>query len=323
MTANAPNLFILGAAKAGTTTLHEYLAAHPDIYMSRVKEPQFFSHDKVYARGMTSYLDTFFRGSCAFRVRGEASPQYLFYEKAAQRIAQNLPVSTLRFIVMVREPVARAYSLYWNMVAEGIEDLTFDQALDLENERSRDATLQYIGAVSVQYVQSSLYARQIKTYLKYFSRDQFHIVVLEEFKQDTERVLSEICQFLDLEPFITIPTVGNSNAASMPRSLWLQRFFRGSSTAKKIFGSMIPQRYKYPIVELALKLNRHRAQHSAMSVETKNQLLNQFSEDVVALEQIIGKSLGPWWPGLGSSLSPPITPLLHLNEKSNNANGGA
>lgn len=297
---SGPNLFILGAAKAGTTTLHDCLAAHPEIYMTRVKEPQFFSHDDVYSRGIDWYRDEFFAGSAAYRVRGESTPHYLFYEKAAQRIAKDLPTSALRFIVMVREPVARAYSLYWNMVAEGMEDLSFEQALAAEDERSRDVALQHEGAVSVQYVQSSLYARQIKTYLKYFGREQFHVVVLEDFKQAPERVLDEICAFLGVAPFGVLPQVGSSNAAGMPRSPWLQRFLRGSSVAKKVFGSMIPQRYKYPIVELALKMNKRRTVYVPMSDELAQQLRARFADDVRELELLTGKTLGRWWPELGA-----------------------
>lgn len=297
----APNLFILGAAKAGTTTLHDYLSVHPAIYMSRVKEPQFFSHDDVYARGMDSYVDGYFAEAGGYGVRGEATPHYLFYEKAAQRIAKDLPADALRFIVMVRDPVARAYSLYWNMVAEGIEELTFDQALAAEDERRGDTAVQHAGAVSVQYVQSSLYARQIKTYLQYFHRDQFHIVILEEFKQAPEQGLREICRFLQVPPFAVLPQIGSSNAAGMPRSLGLQRFLRGSSFVKKMLGSMVPQRYKYSIVELGLNLNRRRTAYPTLSADVARQLRTRFAEDVVELEKITGKALGPWWRGLGSS----------------------
>lgn len=300
MEPNAPNFFILGAAKAGTTTLHEYLSAHPDIYMSRVKEPQFFSHDDVYHRGLPYYRETFFGDSAGFMVRGEATPHYLFYEKAAQRIARDLPADALRFIVMVRDPVARAYSLYWNMVAEGLEHLPFAEALLEEEDRSRDPALQRAGAVSVHYAASSLYARQIKTYMQYFRRDQFHFVVLEEFKQNPLDALNDVCSFLGVAPLAVLPDIENANVAGLPRSLWAQHFLRGSSSVKKVLGRFVPQRYKYPIVEFALRLNKRRAVYAPLAADLAQQLRVRFADDVIELEHIAGKSLGMWWPGLGT-----------------------
>jgi len=104
----APNLFILGAAKSGTTSLYHYLSKHPDVYFPRNKEPQFYCNEDHFSRGQDYYLRTFFSGAEKYPVRGDATPHYLYYEKVADRLKALPNANQLRFVVILREPVARA-----------------------------------------------------------------------------------------------------------------------------------------------------------------------------------------------------------------------
>lgn len=289
-----PNFFVLGAAKAGTTTLHAYLTRHPEIYLSSVKEPQFFCHEELYRRGVPYYLETFFQGSDRFAVRGEATPHYLYYEKVARRLASDLPRENLRFVVMLRDPVARAYSLYWNMVAEGVETLSFEDALRAESQRKGDPALERRCAVSVQYVDSGLYAKQVHAYLKYFDRRQFLYVVFEEFTADPLAVLNEICTFLDVSPYVSLPAITKTNAAGFSRSQVLQSFLRGSSRLKKAIGWWFPQHLKYRIVENLLVVNRRRTRYPPIATATAVSLRACFAADVAELERLTGKSFAQW-----------------------------
>ena len=294
MDIRAPNLFILGAAKAGTTTLYHYLDRHPEIYFSQVKEPQYFCHEGLYDKGMTYYLDTFFKGADRFRVRGEATPHYLYYEKAARRIANDLNRENLRFIVILRDPVARAYSLYWNMVAEGIEPLSFEQAIEAEKTRLNDPELEYSGSVSFQYLDSGLYTKQIESYLKYFNKRQFLFVLFDDLSSNPQSVLNEVCDFLEISRFNILPEIRKTNASNMPRSQRLHTFLRGSGRVKHFVGGLLPSTLKYKVMEILIDANKRSVRYPEMCVETKDKLKKYFSADLIALEEMTGKSLENW-----------------------------
>src|SRR4051812_42429120 len=106
----APDFLIVGAAKAGTTSLAAYLAEHPDVFMARRKELHFFGREKEYRRGWEWYC-SHFEGAGDARAVGEATPDYMWRERAVERIAQDLPKA--RIIATLRHPVDRAYSHYW------------------------------------------------------------------------------------------------------------------------------------------------------------------------------------------------------------------
>jgi len=294
MDTRAPNFFILGAAKAGTTTLYHYLENHPEIYFSQVKEPQYFCHEGLYDMGLNYYLNTFFKGADRYKIRGEATPHYLYYEKAARRIANDLNREELRFVVIIRNPVARAYSLYWNMVAEGIESLSFEQAIEAEKIRSKDPELEYTGSVSFQYLDSGLYTKQIESYLRYFGREQFLFILFEDFRIDPKSILDEVCDFLKIVRFDELPEIRKTNAASMPRSKGMHAFLRGSGRLKHSVGRLLPSSLKYKIVDKLIEANKRSARYPDMSAETRERLKAYFADDLMTLEKMTGKSFAIW-----------------------------
>lgn len=291
-----PNFFILGAAKAGTTSLYRYMQEHPEIYLSSVKEPQFFSHDEVYGKGMRYYLDVFFKGSERFSKRGEATPQYLYFEKVAKRLAETLPDDCHRFIVIVRDPVKRAYSLYWNMVAEGLERLSFKEALLAENERSKDAELVRTGSVLYKYVDSGMYAKQIRRYLKYFKLEQFLFLLFEDLKSNPNSILPHVYHFLGVKPIAGTMKTKVCNPAGMPRLRSVHNFVRSPSWAKKQAGRFLPQRLKYRIAKNLIDLNKRPFDYPEIDVEVEEMLRRKFRNDVLELQRLIGRSLEDWLP---------------------------
>lgn len=128
-----PNLFIVGAPKAGTTSLHQYLSCFPDVYMSPVKEPNFFSKE-IYSddsdirpiRNQSRYL-SLFRGGGSLRYRGEASPAYLLDRTAPKLIRRVSPEASI--LITLRDPVELAYSFYFTMLGRRQTSLSFSQAV--------------------------------------------------------------------------------------------------------------------------------------------------------------------------------------------------
>ncbi|MEM1244796.1 MAG: sulfotransferase [Acidobacteriota bacterium] len=185
MTGALPNLLILGAMKCATTTLHHALAEHPDVFMARDKELNFFLEDRNWRRGLTWYAAQF---EARARVRGESSPNYskaTLHKGVAERIAATLPET--RLIYSVRDPVRRAVSHYRHNVLDGRESRTLREALLVHPERNH-------------YLQCSRYHQQLAPYLRHFPRRQLRLVVVEELKGDFQGEMSRLYDFLEIDP---------------------------------------------------------------------------------------------------------------------------
>ena len=289
-----PNFFIIGAAKSGSTSLYSQMRQHANVYMSPVKEPQFFSNDDLYRRGMDYYLNTFFSGSARFEVRGEATPHYLYYEKAAARLKAEIPESHQQFIVVLRNPIERAYSLYWNMVSEGHESLSFEDAIRAEKDRSLDPGITRLGSIRFQYVDSGKYARQLQTYFKYFDRKQIHIAFHDDLRENPQSVLDTISRFLGLEHPASKASHGDQNAAWRPRSQHLHRFLRQPNWLKRKLGGVVPERYKRTIADRLIQLNKREFEYPPMGNAIRRELRDVFRDDVLELQAITGRHLQNW-----------------------------
>jgi hypothetical protein len=290
-----PNLIIPGAAKAGTTTIHNFLAQHPRIFLPRAKEPHFFSNDLVWERGVEAYVQTHFERAAGFAVRAEATPHYLFYEKAAQRIAEVLPASHQRFLIVLRDPVARAYSLYWNMVHEGHEPLSFEDALAREDGREGTREIERLGGIRWQYYDSGLYAKQLECWFRYFDRERFLFVLTEDLQSDPAATMDRVFGFVGVTPLEALDAAPK-NVAALPRSRALQRFLRRPNRARELLGTLVSRRWKVGFAERILRANRRRFAYPPMHAETDHRLRERFASDVDRLQSLIGRDLSAWLP---------------------------
>lgn len=190
-----PNLFIIGAMKSGTTTLHAVLDRHPDIFMCPIKEPHYFCERETLMRewpGMASnrFLDSedgylsLFAAAGAAPILGEASPGYSripLYEGVPERIHRFNPDA--RFIYVLRDPVQRTISHYWHVYGNGKERRPLAEAV-------RDP----------YYTDASDYARQLRPYLDLFGAGRVHVLTLEAYEADRPRTIAGIVSWLGLDP---------------------------------------------------------------------------------------------------------------------------
>ncbi|HUE84637.1 MAG TPA: sulfotransferase [Vicinamibacterales bacterium] len=143
-----PTFLIGGAQKSGTTTLHHYLSAHPDIFIPRrPQELHFFDFDPNYVRGVHWYASHFTSATPAHRAIGQTSPLYLYAPDAPERIAALLP--DVKLIFIRRNPVDRAFSHYWHAIKKGRKTLDFETALAMEDldrntEGARDECARFL-----------------------------------------------------------------------------------------------------------------------------------------------------------------------------------
>src|SRR3972149_8124524 len=250
---NLPNFFIIGAAKAGTTTLYAELNSRPEIYMPSNKEPMFFSSDEKYSMGLDWYSENFFKNSEAKPIRGEATPHYLYWaEKVAPRLRENFRPEELRFIAVLRDPVARAYSWYWNMVREGNGTLDFKQAIAEEPKRLQEHndSLRRRGSMIYGYLKGGMYADQLKHFLDCFPRKNFLVLLQDHLKDNYTQVFDGIFSFLKVSKSDHLLDQ-RQNPASLPRSRWLQEFLvRPSGLLHKVAKPVthhLPPRLRYAL----------------------------------------------------------------------------
>jgi hypothetical protein len=291
-----PNFFILGAAKAGTTTLYEVLKQHPQVYLSYVKEPMFFSHDENYRQGLGWYSRTFFPAAHKYPLRGEATPHYLYWaEKVAPRIREAYGGTNLKFVIILRDPVQRAYSWYWNMVKEGKEDLPFAEALEKEAERLRAHwdSLYATGSMVYGYYRGGCYASQIEEYFKYFSRESFYFLLQEDLKDLKHGTFPGLLEFLGVERQVEFKPVV-ANPAATPRSRTLHRWLHGPSALKELVKKIIPLRWRYHFKVLLTEANLQAISYPRLDEVLAAELRKRYQGEVERLEIIIGRDLSSW-----------------------------
>jgi hypothetical protein len=222
-----PNLFIPGAGKSGTTSLHAYLAEHPDIFMCTPKETEFFSHDPVYQRGLDWYSGLFEPGASA-QVRGESSTAYFSFPNVIDRLGSACPDA--RFIFVLRNPIERVWSHYRWLKGRG------DESRDLRAAFLADAGQdphwwEDVNGAYRFYESESRYDDHIGRFLERFGRPRLHVVTTEQLRDDPQAVLASCADFLGLDP----PPVVQARHENMSFSTThdrLDRFISGRPTGR-------------------------------------------------------------------------------------------
>ena len=278
MEAQWPNLFIPGAPRAGTTSLWRYLSEHPEIYMSPVKEPAFFAPvpGGRVINGKASYLRLFDDASCE-KWRGEASTAYFSDESSPSRIKATCPES--KIIIVLRDPVERAYSHYWFHVRHNQETRSFREAVEEELTTSEGA--------DTHYTDWSFYATRLERYLGIFGNN-VHVLFLEELRANVDRELRTIYEFLDVDWHVAEHgSVGAHNAFVMPRNGPGTRVVQ--SPALLAFGRKLPRRVRRKVVGLVML----KSKKPNMDREARSLLRNVYKPERKQLELLLGRPL-PW-----------------------------
>lgn len=223
-----PNFFICGAARSGTTSMWEYLRQHPDIFMPTVfgwKEPSFYC-DLYGVKDRAFYLSLFAQAGNKKMV-GEASTPYLSSPESAGRIHAELPHA--RIIIVLRNPIERAYSLYKWMCENGYEQIpTFAAALEAEDKErhANESFMRNNGQYywNFLYFRSGLYHDQVKRYLDTFGAGQVKIFLFEDMTREPGRTVRETFEFLTVDPeFLPAIDIHNPTSHESPLAPDLRR----------------------------------------------------------------------------------------------------
>ena len=287
--ARTPDFFVVGAAKSGTSSLYNYLTQHPGVFMPRVKEPHFFYNEPspgspvLQEKDLAGYLELF--GGVPHRVRaGEASTSYLYLPNAAREIKRIR--GDAKILAVLRNPVDRAYSQYWNQVRDGRETLGFVAALEAEEERKRENWW-----YGFMYAGTGLYAEQISRYVEAFGRANVQVHLFEDLREDAAEVCRKTFSFLGLDPDCGIEATKVHNRSGPMRSKLLSDLLNAESI-KATAGKVLPSAWKHGVGEWLRNVNRKPVPE--MDPKTRARLSEFFKEDVGRLEVLIGRDLGRW-----------------------------
>lgn len=211
-----PDFIIIGTQKGGTSSLFYYLNQHPAIQMSTPKEVHYY--DINYKKGIEWYKSHFpFKWST--KLAGEASPYYIFHPHAPKRLKKDLP--NAKIIMLLRDPAERAFSHYKMNKKNGTEALSFEEAIDKENERLEN-DLKKLGENEFynaqnhrifSYASRGQYDEQLQNWLQYFALNQMLIIKSEDFFENPEKVVKQVLEFLLLKEAGNIDYINKNKGA--------------------------------------------------------------------------------------------------------------
>lgn len=310
-----PNFLVIGAAKCGTTSIYHYLKQHHDVYMSPIKEPNHFSkdinpeefspeykhHEKMknlnvskYVRGdmkedqWGAYVQSeedyklLFKFAEGKKRIGEISNSYLYSKVAAENIKSTLP--GVKLIAILRNPVDRAYSHYLANIRDGRALLPFRKELEQDLSKTNKGW-----GKSHLYIELGMYHEQIKRYKKIFGPDQFKILLQDDLKANTPKVIKEVFEFLNLESEININFKEKHNEAKVPKNIKFIHFLTQIGLKRKIF-RVLPNSIQPKVKALFFKKDGR----EKMNIEDRKWLNSIFANEVEALSKELDRDLSHW-----------------------------
>lgn len=313
-----PDFFIIGAAKAGTTSIHALLDKHPDIYMSKTKEPEFFARDELYNTGLEDYAK-FFADAAPGQIAGEASTIYSLsplFPQTAKRIAAHTPEA--KFIYVMRQPVERAYSYYVQIVKNYqniTSDLTvgrsFEDFIDPDFDRVAvpretmfSAANDHLPDIPELCLAGGEYLQQIEAYLAHFSRDQFLFLKFEDFTADRAATLQKITDFLGVSP-LGVDVFEQSGVTLNVSANHFRRWSEQVSLnrARRLLGPIwalrnaLPTGMRQSLRGRLLATSKAGLNHkpAAMTQDTRDKLTARYSAQQDRLEKLTGLDFADWW----------------------------
>jgi hypothetical protein len=289
-----PNFIVIGAAKAGTTALYWYLSEHPAVFMSPVKETNFFGYGRdadgrlIYGdpeihhfpiQTMAAYEQLFERAAGAAAI-GEASPIYLECPQAADRIRSAIPA--VRLIASLRQPVERAYSDYLMHLRH--RGLRFDPARDL----SADAPW---AAADSRWMQVSRYHGQLERYYAAFPRAQIHVALFDDLKRNALGMVQDVYRFVGVDPAFAPDFETPHAIGGLPASRLLERLM-----TNRAVGSIVKPLLPGKAANWVRRMRARNLQKpAALPPELRRELTARiFRDDIERTGHLIGRSLTHW-----------------------------
>ncbi|MGA8808679.1 MAG: sulfotransferase [Thermoanaerobaculia bacterium] len=270
-----PNFLVIGAAKGGTTSLYQYLRQHPDIYMSPMKEPNYFTEeDQLFGtrpvRARSEY-ERLFDGVRDEHAVGEATARYLNATGGVDRIHADLP--GVRLIATLRQPADRGYSAYLMRFTDSRERLSAEEVLQPGNYQ----------------FESGRYYEKLRRYFDAFPREQIKVILFDDLIANTEETVQSLYRFLGVDPDFAVDTSVRFNTTFFPRFVGLTRLFNATASS---FARIAPWAsgtgLGSPLRRLLLR------KPDPIPPALRRRLTDQYRDDIIATGELIGRDLSHW-----------------------------
>ena len=291
-----PNFLCIGAPKSGTTSLYDVLKQHKDVFLPSFKEPHFFDSNESWSKGVAWYQSSYY-AKASHQCVGDFTPTYLSNNLAPVRIQEALG-NQVKFVLILRNPIDRAYSHYLHTKRDQHENLSFTEALEEEEQRLHNYRMEndYIGMIRFAYQEQGMYTKQLERYFKLFDRGQFYITTFDDFVSKQEQVIKEICTFLGLQEQEGLQYVLQSNKSSEARSINLKNLIKKPSIIKKVAKLLVPSfAIRQKLRNYLQALNNKSIDKKPISeIDRKNCYQRYFKQEIQSLEDLLSINLTHW-----------------------------
>jgi hypothetical protein len=304
-----PDFFVIGAPKAGSTALHAALAQHPQLYLSKVKEPKFFLTDgrptRAAQRGpgdahsarewvwRRDAYERLFDAAGPDQLRGESTPFYLWSTDAHRRLHAAVPDAKL--IAIVRDPVDRAYSNWTHLWCDGLEpEADFLTACDLEADRIRNGWAPFW-----RYLEMGRYGEQLQHLYSVFDPSQVHVLRYRQLVDRPVETLDDICRFLGVD-VNHLQAVREANVSTWVPDRPVNTVLRRAIRAGAALGAYAPPEL-WRTAERPLRAALHRGHRNRPPLDpaVRRQLTPRFADDIALLGGLTGTSYEDWLSDAG------------------------
>lgn len=295
-----PDFLIVGAAKAGTTYLFNRLNEHPEVYIPKIKECRFFSQLPKNFKGLGAefftnegitnpqeYFDLFKHKEKY--LCGDISNDYLYYyDRTIENIKKYLSVN-VKIVIILRNPVERAYSNYMHHVRDGWENLSFEKALEAEKDRIKNNW-----GWSYHYFKAGLYYEQVKAYLDNF--EKVKIILYDDLKN--EKTINELFKFLNLDTIKKDTSINKYNVSGKPRSKFIHNILTKNNrilrTIARILRPITSNKIKSYFYDIQQKLIHKNLIKEPLREDMRQQTNQLYLSDISNLEKLINRDLDKW-----------------------------
>lgn len=298
---NFPNLFIPGAAKSGTSTLHELLNQHPEISMSSNKEPFYLAEDhfEMNKHQFNSKYEALFSDTNT-KYRGDSSTAYMLFPNFIERVKTHLKFEK-KFIFVLRNPVDRIYSHYWYIKGLGSETLNLRQAIKQDMDIEPNMSTRLSEGKFKHYFQYGLYGKWLTRFYDNFDSDSIKIILFEDLKENPLQTVNECFRFLDLAELDAITPVESNKTIILKHSYlhkYVVRVTNGRVKLLKPLHKLIPKRIKAYLKknssEFIINTTKSNKEYPKLSNQDRQWLTNLYKEDFMLLKTIVQKDFSKW-----------------------------
>lgn len=288
-----PDFFLLGAAKCGTTSLWSYIQQHPHLYRPGQKEPHVLNApEQEFKESLANYRELYAPSEA--QLVGDGTPSYFRdADLVIPRIKQLYEQKSPKFILIFRDPVQRAFSHYLHKRRAGVVPDTFEEALEKEKKHPQQKQEEW-----KSYFQDGLYADRLEQWHRHFPKEHFHILLLEDLKQNAAQAVRRTFRFLDVSPNVEIDTSKKYNQSRDIRSKWVRNLMRApSDTLHSVVTTVIPARLRSVIRRKIHSWNQSSFEEKPeISSAVASSLRREYVESVECLETMIDRDLSDWMP---------------------------